>query len=426
MTRVPATAVAWALWILALVAIVTGAALAVTYPPASVIEEFSLVDEVLWSSSWLGFGLVGALIVSKRSDNRIGWVLCAVTFAISTVILAAPYARAAAELQLPLGSAAAWIGAWMFVPVTALVVVLLLIYPTGRLVSRRQRWLLTGLALVAGADTIVHAIRPGPIEGDGPPLNPLGIPALEEQLDAAAAVLGPAIAAIALLVVLDAVGRYRRSAGVQRQQFRWFALAAAAFPVLFVVGILLEDHVFGASGFDPVPVVFLVCGNGLAAAIGVAVTRYGLYEINRVISRSVAYVLLTAVLGGIYLGSVTVLSTATSEITGDSPLAVAAATLLAAAAFGPARRRIQSMVDHRFNRARYDASMTIDGYRSRIRDEVELERLTSDLLATVRMSMQPSTAALWLGGATPAKGQEMSAGTISVTVPERPRATRDT
>ncbi len=143
-----------------------------------------------------------------------------------------------------------------------------------------------------------------------------------------------------------------------------------------------------------------VCANGLAAAIGIAVTRHGLYEIGRVISRSVSYALLTAILIAVYLSAVTILTAATAPVTRDSPLAVAAATLLAAAVFRPARRRVQQIVDRRFNRARYDASRTIESYRHRLREEVDVDALTEDLLATVTASMQPAGAALWLRGGT--------------------------
>ena len=395
-----APAVAWTAWLLAVAAVIAAAVLSVRYPPESVLGEFSLLDQIVWSSAWLGFGLVGAVIVSRRPDNTIGWVLCGITFLVSLAVFAPSYARAAYASDwngYPLAGVAAWAGTWVFTATSGLVVALLLLFPTGRLGSRRARILARLLAVVVTIDTVIYAFMPGPIEGDTPPVNPLGVESLADVITAATAQLGAAVALIALAVVADAVLRYRRSRGVERQQFRWFTVAVAAFPVLFALA-MATDELRAPGSVDPVPIVLFLCANGLAAAIGIAVTRHGLYEINRVVSRAVSYLVLSALLAALYLAAVTVLTTVTVPLTKNSPVAVAAATLLAAAAFGPARRRIQDAVDRRFNRARYDAGQTVERYRHRLREEVDLDALTSDLLGTVRSSMQPSGAVLWLRG----------------------------
>lgn len=419
-------AVAWTAWVLSATAIGYALILSTRYPPTSSLEAFSVVDDALWSSSWLGFGFVGALIVSQRSRNRIGWVLCGITFGLAITIFGPTYARASLlSGGLPLAGLAAWLGTWTFVAAAGLVIALVLLFPSGTLTTRRQHWLARLLIVLVIADVGLYAVRPGPVEGDAPPDNPLGIATLDPVFDSISGVVGVVLTLVALLVVADAIARYRRAEGVERQQFRWFSIATASFPLLFFMGIAAESLLLGERGFDPVPIAFLLCGNGLAAAIGVAVTRHGLYEISRIVSRSVSYLLLSATLLGIYAVSVTVLTAATAPVTGDSPVAVAAATLLAAAAFSPARRGIQRRVDRRFNRARYDAGVTVDAYRARLRDEVEMVTLTRDLLQTVAVSMQPQTVSLWLSQ-TSTHSRDVLPGTAAVTVPERRGATRGT
>jgi hypothetical protein len=421
-----ARAIAWTLCAAGIAAIVAASVLAALYPFTSAQEVHDPVGEFIWSLSWVGFSIVGALIVTRRPDNRIGWVLIGITCSLAAAILGPVYGRAAYSnptAQLPLGPVGTWIGTWMFSVAAGLVVTLLLLFPTGRLQGPRQRFIGAVLAVAVVSNVVFSAFRPGPVEGDTPPLNPLGIEAWAAQMDAAAAAVGAMLAVTFVLAVLDFIHRFWRSEGVRRQQFRWMAYAAGAFPVLFVLAVTLEDTFLSANSLDPVVFIFFLCGNGLAAAIGVAVTRHGLYEINRIVSRTVTYALLTALLAAVYVGGVTLLTARTAGSTENSPVAVAAATLAAAAAFGPARRRIQGVVDRRFNRSRYDASITIESYRARLRDEVDLSMLITELTKTVAASMQPSTAVLWLAqGSGPA--EKVSPDPSPVTVPERNRETR--
>ena len=426
MTKRRAAAIAWTLWAIAVVATCAGTYLAAKYPFTSSQETQDSAAEFVWSASWFGVGLVGALIVSQRPRNRIGWVLVGITFTLAMNVVATSYGRAAffdPAAGLPLGHVATWFATWGFNLVAALVVAVLLLFPSGELPVRRQKvlaWLLAGLAVAAIA---VDAFTPGPVEGEGPPLNPLGLTRLAGGLDAAGTVLGMAQVVVAIAVLADFVYRFWRSRGLQRQQFRWMVLAAAAFPVLFVGAILVESAFLTNDAFDPVVAVFFVCGNGMAAAIGVAVSRHGLYEMSRVVSRSLGYAVLTAVLVATYLGAVTVLTWAIAPNSDDSPLAVAAATLLAAAVFGPARRRIQGVVDRRFDRARYDAGQTVERYRHRLREQVDVDALTRDLLGTVSASMHPAGALLLLRGGGSGQ-QSFLAASAAVTVPERTHETR--
>lgn len=418
MTPRTAGRVAWTLWVLAAACIAVAGVLSARYPFTSVQELHDPVGEAVWAASWLGFGFVGALIVSRRAGNRIGWLLVSVTVLLGVGVLTPGYARVAFQNGLPFGPVATWLAMWAIGPVFGAVVGLLLLYPTGELATRRQRALARLLVGVVAAQVLVDALSPGAPEGDAPPFNPLGIASLEAQVDTVLGIVGTAFGLVAAAVLADFVYRFWRSRGVQRQQFKWLALAAAAFPPLFMLAVMFEDRYLTPDSFDPVVVVFFLCGNGLAAAIGIAITRHGLYEINRIVSRTVAYALLTAVLVAVYFGAVTLLTAATAPFTRNSPIAVAAATLLAAAVFGPARRRIQGAVDRRFNRARYDAAVTVDSYRGRLRDEVDLQTVTSDLVSTVGSVMQPVAAHLWLAGDAGA-AEKSSATATAVTVSER-------
>lgn len=423
MTPRRAAVVSWSLWAFAAVAIAAGTVLSTLYPFSSLQEAYDPVGEGLWAASWAGFGFVGALIVTRRPDNRIGWLLCVITFMLGVGVMTPVYGRVAflhPGLGLPLGGLATWVAMWAITLVFGGVVALLLLFPSGALASKRQKSLGFALGLVALLSVATEAVNPQAPEGDVAPFNPLGVASLADPIAEASGIIGGLFAVVAALVLLDFVYRFWRSRGVQRQQFRWMVLAAATFPVLFMGAVVLEDSYLHPDAFDPVTAVFFLCGNGLAAAIGVAITRHGLYEINRVVSRTVGYALLTAVLVGVYLGAVTLLTAATAPIAGESPLAVAAATLLAAAVFGPARRRIQGAVDRRFNRARYDASVTAEAYRGRLRDEVDLENVADGLVETVLTCMQPASASLWLagGGTLPEKSLARSS---AVTVSERRR-----
>jgi hypothetical protein len=274
----------------------------------------------------------------------------------------------------------------------ALVMTLVVTYPSGD-PSRFGRWILRAFLFVTLADALVFAFRPGPVQGDTPPDNPLGIPGARNLLDPATEGLGMVLAVLALVAVVDLVIRFRRSSGVERLQFRWFVLAVAAFPVMFLGANLLEGLVFGSEGFDPVVVAFALWGNGTAVAIGIAVTRHGLYEINRVISRTVGYALVILLLAAVYMGAVTWL---TSLLPDQSDLVVAASTLGVAALFSPIRRLVLNRVDRRFNRSRYDAEKVMDEFSGSLRNGVDGPAVVAGWIEVVSETMQPATATVWV------------------------------
>jgi hypothetical protein len=265
-------------------------------------------------------------------------------------------------------------------------VMLPLLFPEGRLPSRR--WRPVAAVMIAGivAAAVLGALSATLPVGERLIDNPVGVAGMPMAEESAYLVplwpLGFALAVAAMAV------RFRRSEGVERLQIKWFLAAASLLLLLPVLEIARLPLVSDA--------IFLLTLVALPAAVGVAVLRYRLYDIDRLISRTLAYAVLSALLAALYLGSVTVLTAVTSPVTGESPLAVAAATLLAAAAFQPLRRRVQSGVDRRFNRARYDAALAVDGYRARLRDELDLTSIGDELLTTARATLQPAAGLLWL------------------------------
>jgi hypothetical protein len=336
---------------------------------------------------------VGAVLAGRRPRHPVGWLLLALGLAATFQAFGTVYARYGLVARPGALPAAIYVGALsvgMFILVLSLAAFILLLTPTGSPPSPRWRWL---ARVVAGAGTLgllAAVTYPRPLEPEYPsPENPLYVPALE-------APLGIAFPASALLVVLgllaaagSLVGRFRRARGVERQQLRWLAFGGAlAMASLLVAAVALEtsrDALFQAA-----------VGLGLALlplATGAAILRYRLYDLDRIISRTLSWGLLTVLLG---LGYAAVVLGLGRLLPDDSSLVVAAATLAAAALFQPARRRVQGAVDRRFNRRRHDAAETITAFGARLRDEVDLDTLTGELLAVVDQTMQPTRTSLWL------------------------------
>jgi hypothetical protein len=348
----------------------------------------------------LAFPLVGALVAARQPGNVVGWLLLAMSVCLTANLAGESYARYALVRvpgSLPGGLYGAWLG-WTFAPIVAILAIFLPLYfPTGRLLSPRWRpvvWLGLGFLVFAVAG---NALWPGPyviVRGLGPVRNPVVFLPWSKPLfgllrTLAGLCLLPALAgALAALVV-----RFRRSRGIERQQLKWFTYAAALAPL---PGLIYEfaPGLFGllrAVIFPLVPV-----------AIGIAMLRYRLYEIDRIINRTLVYG--TAILGLGYAGAVLVLGQLFGGVGTDPPnWAVAGATLAVAALFQPARRRIQQVVDRRFNRRKYDAAKTVEGFSARLRDQVDLDTLSAELLAVVDQTMQPTSVTLWLRPSGPAR-----------------------
>jgi hypothetical protein len=334
---------------------------------------------------------VGALLASRRPRHPVGWLLLGIGLGLAANVLVEPYVKYGLLVRSGSLPAAPLLVGFTYTPVVVWLSCagfVLLLTPTGRLPSPRWRWW-AGLAAAAPVVAVVAtAVQPDPLAPDYHG-NPLAVPALARLLAA------PGVAAIALVLVSvlvgagSLVGRFRRARGTERQQLRWLALAAA-----LAAGLLLVGLVAGYLGRDAVVFASLtLCVALLPLATGAAILRYRLYDLDRIISRTVAYGLLTVLLGGGYVLVVLGLGQLLGR---DSSLAVAAATLAVAAVFQPARRRVQAAVERRFNRRRYDAARTIGAFSARLRDQVDLDDLRGELLTVVDQTMQPTRASLWL------------------------------
>lgn len=374
---------------------VTSVALQAYPRPAS--EEAPLVG-ALWQCAMVGFLAVGGLVAAKRPRNPVGWAMLSlpvvfwVGFAQST---AADLAVRRGEDVSPLLLELDWVLTTVGAPGLLLTAIFLVVgFPDGR-PTRRGRMVLRVAVPIAGIWAAARAVLPMPLDGSGLP-SPHAIDALAplvEAVDAPSTLLLLALLAGAVDLVL----RSRRATGVEKQQFRWVVRSLLAAPLGFVLAQAGEATLSEtASQFTDLLGIW-VTAFAVAAGIGVAVLRYRLFDIDRIISRTLGYALVTAILVSVYAGAVLVLGGVARAVTGSvGDVVVALSTLLVAAAFQPVRTRVQGMVDRRFNRARYDAQRTGEVFAVRLRDEVDLSEVHDDLVGTVRTSLSPRTVNVWL------------------------------
>ena len=381
-----AARLAWTLWAASLAVLAGAVALetANRQAPADA-NELSLL------LVFLCFAAVGAVLASRRPGNAVGWICSAIGFTAFLGGLSESYAAYAVAHPgtLPGAGLVAWPGGtWLWYVTVGLTVIFLpLLFPTGHPPSPRWRPVAWAAGLAVAVVCLAAGASPGPL-GDGLSANPF--PFQAPWADALIDRVGlPVLGGFVLAAAASLVVRFRRAAGVERQQLKWFTYAAAIQAVLTAAAAVspsLDDRipdVLDNLGYAAVPL-----------AIGAAILRYRLYDIDRIINRTVVYGLVTVILALGYGVGVLVLG----QLLGRSrpSLAVAGATLGVAALFQPARRRVQLAVDRRFNRRRYDAARTIAAFSARLRDEVELDTLTSELRAVVDQTMEPTTTTLWL------------------------------
>ena len=326
------------------------------------------------------FATVGALLAWKRPKNPIGWLLSAIGLAFAVPVFGVFLAQFPRMLTL-----AYWLG-FLYLLGFGLCVFVVLLFPTGELPSRRWR----PVAWAAGAGlagwVLGCAFAPTLITAS-PMRNPAGVTGPAGDIFELMAFVGAVlIAAAGLAAVLSLAFRYRRAQTVERAQLKWLVYAAAVIVVALLATIpIASTNLQNAIGSGAVALV--------PVAIGIAVLRYRLYDIDRVISRTVAYAILTGLLVGIYAGLVLL---ATRVLGVHTPVAVAAATLAAAALFSPVRRRVQRAVDRRFNRARYDADQTVAVFAARLKDAADLDAVRNDLAGVVRQALEPAHVSLWI------------------------------
>jgi hypothetical protein len=387
--RSRSTWVAWGL----LALLVVGYAVEVFLSVANGNVERDPGDAVLLPLAFAAFLVVGCLIVARRPGNTVGWIFCAVGLLALAGALAEQYAQYAYVTRpgsLPGAVVAAWATAWMWYPTIALTLVFTpLLFPTGRTLSPRWRPVVWVAGGATAAFTVLGALRPSLELQDGRTVaNPLAVGAVGNVEDSA---VGVVLIGLILLSLAAAVGslviRFRRSRGDERQQLKWFTYACALLVIL-----PLSDYLPLNIGNALYALVIV-----LPISVGVAILRYRLYDIDRLINRTLVYGLLTAILGLVYAAAVLVAGQVFGGVAGDPPSwAVAGATLAGVALFRPARRRTQDVVDRRFNRRRYDAAKTVAAFSARLRDEIDLDTLTEELLAVVDQTMEPTRVSLWL------------------------------
>ena len=355
---------------------------------------------VLWLSSFVGFPTVGAVIVWKLPRNQIGWMLAGIGASIGVLAFTGTYANYAllTDSAAPGGRVAAWLSTWIAEITVVLLLLLLIFFPRGKPRNRFWRFAAALVVAAGGVLAVMYAIRPGPLDSAPDLDNPLGIEGTRSFLDPAIAGLANLLVLVLLAAVVDKVIVFRKAHGDERQQIKWFALSALLFPILFALSLIWEE-VLGRNRFgfvDPVVFAFLLGFNGMAAAIGVAVFRYRLYDVGTVVNRTLVYGALTAILGSAYVGLVFAFQAVLSPIAARSDLAIAASTLAVAALVRPVRSRIQAFIDHRFYRRKFDAQQTLDEFAAHLRDEVDLSALSSRLEGVVHTTMQPAHVSLWL------------------------------
>jgi len=367
---------------------------------------------------FLPFPVVGALIASKRPSNPIGWICLAVGLLWMLNLLAGSYAayglRVAAPGSVPypaaVGSLAEWLG-----PTTVLLsgTYLILLFPDGRLPSRRWRPVAWLCGTVLASNVVVTALAPVHLSDLRDVSNPFGLEGQPWLANANEAV-GLLFPVCMLASASSLLVRYLHSGKEVREQIRWLAFAASVVVLgissMIVIGTFFASD--AAGGADPLLAQLLqdaitISFAGIPVAICFAVLKYRLYDIEIVINRTLVYIPLTATLVALYFGGIVVLQRLFVLLTGEtSTLAVVASTLVIAALFNPLRRRIQSFIDRRFYRKKYDARKTLEAFSSKLRDETDLEALNNELMGVVREAMQPEHVSLWLRPDTATKGRQ--------------------
>ena len=373
---------AWSIWAVSIAVTATGLGSTVIHPlPAKLADIVGTGSNNAVGIVFIGaFATVGALLAWKRPKNPIGWLLSAIGLAFAVAVFGVFLAQFPRMLTL-----AYWLG-FLYLLGFGLCVFVVLLFPTGELPSRRWR----PVAWAAGAGlagwVLGCAFAPTLITAS-PMRNPAGVTGPAGDIFELMAFVGAVlIAAAGLAAVLSLAFRYRRAQTIERAQLKWLVYAAAVIVVALLATIpVASTNLQNAIGSGAVALV--------PVAIGIAVLRYRLYDIDRVISRTVAYAILTGLLVGIYAGLVLL---ATRVLGVHTPVAVAAATLAAAALFSPVRRRVQRAVDRRFNRARYDADQTVAVFAARLKDAADLDAVRDDLAGVVHQALEPAHVSLWI------------------------------
>jgi hypothetical protein len=401
MSKRAANRLAWSSWALSigfvLVALLARG-LAGNSLPASFTQDgdFGLVLIVIEQA----FATVGALVASRQPENPIGWIFCALGLGLNFANFAEVYAVYALFLKpgsLPGGEIMAWVNSWSQGPgLLGIFLFVVLLFPDGHLLSRRWRSV-AWLAAIATIGLFLQSFEPGPLANFPVVMNPFGIssaPSLPNTIGFASFGL---FLLLAIASVISLVLKFRRAQGAERQQLKWIAGSGILFATVFLLGpVIWFNPAF--SGTPLWPILFVLAIVSIPISIGIAILKYRLYEIDLIIRRTVTYAVVTALLVIVFFGSVILLQQLFASITGSgqNEIVTVLSTLAIAALFIPVRNRVQSIIDRRFNRKKYDAQQVLNDFAMTVRDETDLEKLTGRLIQVVDETMQPRSVSLWL------------------------------
>lgn len=392
----------WIMWLVA-VSLVMGTIVLGLSTPAlrSLLNPW---EGVFVLASVLAFATPGALITVRRRGNRIGWLflLFAVLFAVQSFSSAyAVYAFGVLQRSLPGATFFAWLQNWLSLPIFFLVSLFLILYPDGRLPSRRWLLILGILLFLFGGQALISAIEDSwiaywPLWSDQSVVllhhNPAAAPALAARLRPVEDLFWMIGIIFFMITAIVPVLRYRAGDNVTRLQMRWLMIPAVLFPIVLIANMIGSDLNWSVT--PALSALWMLIGLVVfPLAVSVAILRHQLYDIDLIIRRTLVYGVLTAALGLIYLGSVAVLQ---SALPVTSELAIVVSTLTVAALFNPLRRQIQGIINRRFYRNKYDAAKILASFGAMARDEIDLDDLTAELLRVVDETMQPESASLWL------------------------------
>jgi len=405
-----ASRLAWSLAALSLAMFLATVALFVlarsAHDPSGSSASRTVID-LLISVPFLAFPLVGALIASRRPHNPIGWICLAVGLLWMLLGLFDFYGvyGLAKPGSVPFPVVIYALVEWLWLPTMGLLTIyLVLLFPDGRLPSRRWRplaWLSGAVIVLLGVNSV---LAPGELTDLEGVRNPFGLEGASWLVDAEVVLLLLFVACI-LASAASLILRYRHSGGEVREQIKWIALAGSLVGLLLsiVLGVLIVVGLIGViGGSTPLWLrgllfAMVLSFTGVPVAIGFAVLRYRLYDIDLLINRALVYVSLTATLALVYVGGVVGLQAFFRTVTGqESTLAVVASTLAIAALFNPLRRQVQVFVDRRFYRRKYDAAKTLAAFNARLREETDLDGLCGDLVGVASATVQPKHVSLWL------------------------------